>query len=154
MRYRPYRPSDFEALYAIERRCFQPPLRFKRTYLRQLTRARNGVTWVAERDTGTTGFAIVEWARQRDRTVAYLPTIEVLPEQRRQGVGGALLRKAEESAQIEGAEAIWMHVDARNEAAQRLYASYGYVAVGAAEDFYGPGRRADILMKLLPQVSR
>ena len=28
MKYRPYKPEDFEALYALEEACFQPPFRF------------------------------------------------------------------------------------------------------------------------------
>lgn len=152
MRYRRYMPGDFEALYAIEKECFQPPLRFERGYLQQLTRARNGATWVAENKDGCpVGFAVVEWKRQREGGLAaYVVTIEVLQEQRRQGAGSHLLQKVEESALAAGANAIWLHVEARNEAAQRLYRRHGFHEAGAAEDFYGPGCGAQILLKLLP----
>ncbi len=151
MEFRLYRPEDFEALYGIEVACFAPPLRFERAYLEKLTRARSGATWVAVNDEGNpVGFAALEWKRQRDGAVAaYVVTIEVLPEQRRQGVGDALLRKAAGSAQAAGAETIWLHVEARNEAALRLYGRHGYVESGSAEDFYGPGRGARILVKTL-----
>ncbi len=151
MLYRLYKPEEFEALYAIEVECFTPPLRFERAYLEKLTRARSSATWVAVSDEGNpAGFAVVEWKRRRyDVVVAYLVTLEVVQEQRRQGVGGALLGKAEESAQAAGAEAIWLHVEARNEAALSLYRRHGYMEGGSAEDFYGPGRGARILVKLL-----
>ena len=149
MRYRLYRPEDFEALHAIETACFEPPLRFERAYLQQLTKARNGATWVAESDAGNpVGFGVVEWKRARTGDMAgYVATIEVLPEQRGQGVGSELLMWMEEAARAAGASFLWLHVDARNEAAQRLYDRHGYAEAGAREDFYGPGRGARILVK-------
>lgn len=156
MRYRLYKPEDFEALYAIERLCFQPPLRFERAYLEQVTRARDGATWVAESDVGNlVGFSVVEWKRLREgRLAAYVVTIEVLQEHRRQGVGGELLRRMEESAKAAGAGWIWLHVDARNEAAQKLYRGHGYDERGAVKDFYGPGRGAQVLAKALARDAR
>jgi ribosomal protein S18 acetylase RimI-like enzyme len=155
MRYRLYMPEDFEALYAIERLCFQPPLRFSRGYLEKVTQARNGATWVAESDAGTlAGFAVLEWKREHDGgVVAYVVTIEVLHEHRRQGVGSELLRRMEESAQASGAWCIWLHVDERNEAARKLYCKHGYDKAGAAKNFYGPGRVAEILFKELARDS-
>ncbi len=151
MRTRLYMSDDFDALYAIETVCFEPPLRFERAYLRQLTCAQNGATWVAEDDEGNAaGFAVVEWRHAgRDGRAGYIATIEVLPEQRRRGVGGELLLKVEESARAAGASLIWLHVDARNEAAHKLYDRHGYSEAGTAEDFYGPGCGARILMKAL-----
>jgi ribosomal-protein-alanine N-acetyltransferase len=46
-----------------------------------------------------------------------------------------------------GAEAIWLHVDASNEAAIRLYESAGYRRQGREEDYYAPGRAALIYKK-------
>ena len=151
MRYRLYMPEDFDTLYAIERLCFQPPLRFSHGYLEKVTQARNGATWVAESDAGNlAGFAVLEWKREReDGVVAYVVTIDVLQEHRRQGVGSELLRRMEESAQASGAWCIWLHVDARNEAARKLYCKHGYDKAGAAKNFYGPGRVAEILLKVL-----
>ena len=156
MRYRLNKPEDFEALWTIERQCFQPPLRFERAYLDQVTQARNSATWVAESDAGgLVGFSVVEWKRRREGGLAaYVVTIEVLQEHRRQGVGGELLRRMEESAQAAGAGWIWLHVDARNEAAQRLYRGHGYDERGAVEDFYGPGRGAQVLAKALADGAR
>ena len=149
MKYRLYKPDDFDALYAIETVCFEPPLRFERAYLRQLTRARNSATWVAEENDGKpVGFAVVEWRPARGGRVAgYIATIEVLPEHRRVGAGGALLGRVEVSAREAGADAIWLHVDARNEVARRLYEKHGYTEAGASENFYGPGQGARILVK-------
>ena len=58
--------------------------------------------------------------------VAYIQTLEVLPERRGRGVGGELLRRIEGSARAAGAQSIWLHVDAENAAAIRLYERHGY----------------------------
>ena len=85
MNYRLFQPDDFDDLYAIEEICFQPPQRFTRRYMRQLVRVADAATWIAEQDRTMAGFAIVEWSQQITGIVAYIATIEVLPEHRGQG---------------------------------------------------------------------
>ena len=92
MLYRWYKAEDFAALYAIEEVCFQPPHRFGRGYIRQLIRQRDAATWIAEDGGRMAGFGIVEWSEEPVGTVAYVQTLEVLPDGRGQGVGGELLR--------------------------------------------------------------
>jgi ribosomal-protein-alanine N-acetyltransferase len=140
MLYRPYRPADFDALYAIEEVCFQPPLRFGRGYMRQLVKAADSATWIAEEHGRMVGFAIVEWAEG----IAYIQTLEVLPEQRGAGIGGELLRLVEGSAQAASAELIWLHVDAENGGAIRLYERCGYHYENRRENYYA-GRRAALI---------
>jgi len=143
--YRLYSPNDFAALYAIEEVCFQPPYRFGRGYMRQLVSAADAATWIAEEDDRMAGFAIVEWAEG----TAYIQTLEVLPERRGAGVGAELLRLVETSAQDAGAELIWLHVDAENDGAIRLYEKHGYRYENRQEDYYGRGRAALVYGKRL-----
>jgi ribosomal protein S18 acetylase RimI-like enzyme len=147
--YRHYKPEDFAALYAIEERCFQPPLSFSRRTMRQLVNSPHAATWIAEEDGHMAGFAIVEWAEENGAVVAYIQTIEVAPEQLRQGIGGELLRRIEESARSAGAQAIWLHVDAQNAAAIHLYEANGYRSEGREENYYTRGRAALIYGKPL-----
>ena len=149
MHYRFFEPADFHDLYAIEEVCFQPPERFTRRYMRQLISSSNSATWIAEQHTTMTGFAIVEWAEQADGIVAYIATIEVLPQFRKQGVGVELLRRLEGSANAERASLIWLHVDIENVAAIRLYERVGYRNSGRAENFYARNRPAAIYVKHL-----
>lgn len=149
MLYRPYTPSDFAALYAIEEACFQPPLRFDRAYMRQLVGAVNSATWIAEEDGRMAGFAIVEWDTTALGVLAYIQTIEVAPEHRGRGAGGELLRRVEASALTAGAHAIWLHVDAENAAAIQLYESHGYKREGREENYYPRRRPALIYVKSL-----
>lgn len=149
MHYRLFEPADFHELYAIEEVCFQPPERFTRRYMRGLIGSANAATWIAEENDKLTGFAIVEWAEQGSGLIAYIATIEVLPEFRKHGIGAELLRRLEGSANAERAVAIWLHVDMENAAAIRLYERLGYAHSGRAENFYARNRPAAIYVKRL-----
>ena len=149
MQYRLYKPEDFAALYAIEEICFQPPHRFSRGYMRQLIRQREAATWIAEDDGRMAGFGIVEWSEETVGTVAYVQTLEVLPDVRGSGVGGELLRRLEGSAREAGAVTIRLHVDAENAAAIRVYERGGYRFGGREEHYYGRGRAGLVYGKVL-----
>src|SRR5579863_3756988 len=112
VQFRLYQDGDFARLYAIEEFCFQPPIRFGRGTMRPLVDSSVCATWIAEEDDAILGFAIVEWTREPDLITAYIPTLEVLPDQRRRGIGAELLRRVEASATAAGAGLIWLHVDA------------------------------------------
>jgi ribosomal protein S18 acetylase RimI-like enzyme len=149
MHYRLFEPDDFDDLYAIEEICFQPPERFSRRYLRELTNSPNAVTWIAEEQGSARGFAIVEWAEQISGVMAYIATIEVLPGFRGRGIGAELLRRLEGSANAEHAIAIWLHVDEENGAAITLYERLGYRNTGRADHYYARNRPAAIYAKPL-----
>jgi ribosomal-protein-alanine N-acetyltransferase len=149
MIYRLYCPGDFAALYAVEELCFEAPFRFSRAYMRRLVRSEDSATWMAEENGELIGFAIVEWARPEQRKSAYIATIEVRPGQREKGIGGELLRRVEDSAGASGAAAIWLHVDAENSAAIRLYERHRYLRQGREEHFYARHRAAFVYGKSL-----
>ena len=149
MLFRPYKPEDFVALYAIEERCFQAPLSFSRRTMRQLVNSPHAATWIAEDDERMAGFSIVQWAEEAGRVIAYIQTIEVAPEQLRQGIGNELLRRIEASARAAGAQTIWLHVDAANAGAIGLYEANGYRSEGREENYYAQGRAALIYAKPL-----
>jgi len=147
--YRPYTPQDFDALYALEELCFEPPVRYSRRYMRLLVSRANAATWIAEEDGRLTGFAIVEWAERKNGVTAYIQTIEVAPEARSRGVGRELLGRIESSARLAGAGKIWLHVEAINAGAIRLYEANGYSCEGRKENYYPRGRSALIYGKRL-----
>jgi [ribosomal protein S18]-alanine N-acetyltransferase len=149
MLYRIYQPDDFASLYAVEEVCFQPPYRFSRSYMRQIVTSADAATWMAEEDGTIAGFAVVEWSADSKQATAYIQTIEVLPEFRRMGVAGHLMRRLENSAIKVGARLIWLHVDAENTAAARLYEVHGYTPQGREVNYYPRGRDALIYVKSL-----
>jgi ribosomal-protein-alanine N-acetyltransferase len=147
--YRPYTPEDFAALYAVEEVCFEPPFRFGRGTMRSLAASPQAATWIAEEDGRLAGFGIVEWPPDGGEHAAYIQTIEVAPDQRRLGVGGKLLERLEQSAESAGAQVIWLHVDAENAGAIRLYEARGYTRRGREPDYYPRGRAALVYAKAL-----
>jgi [ribosomal protein S18]-alanine N-acetyltransferase len=149
MVYRLFQRRDFDDLYAIEEICFHPPQRFTRRYMRQLVGSPDAATWIAEENDQMTGFAIVEWAQQITGIAAYISTIEVLPGQRGHGIGAELLRRLEGSANAERANEVWLHVDAENAPAIRLYERAGYAKTGRADHYYARNRSAAIYVKNL-----
>jgi [ribosomal protein S18]-alanine N-acetyltransferase len=149
MTYRLFDREDFDDLYAIEEVCFQTPQRFSRRYMRHLLASPDAATWIAEQDARMAGFAIVEWAQQVTGIVAYIATIEVLPQHRGRRIGADLLRRVEGSANAERAIEMWLHVDIENTAAIRLYERAGYRNSGRADHYYARNRPAAIYMKNL-----
>jgi ribosomal protein S18 acetylase RimI-like enzyme len=119
--------------------------------MRQIVTSPDTATWMAEEDGTIAGFAVVEWAVESKQPTAYIQTIEVLPQFRRMGVAGELMRRLEDSAIKAGAHIIWLHVDAENAAALRLYEAHGYSREGREENYYPRGRDALIYVKLLSQ---
>ena len=117
--------------------------------MHRLVRAANAAAWVAEEEGTLAGFAIVEWLRDGGRFFAYLQTIEVAPAYRGRGMARELLRCAESSAWNAGAASLWLHVDAENRPAIRLYQSAGYLCRGSEDNYYGRGRAALIYSKSL-----
>lgn len=129
--------EDLEAVYAIEERCFAPPLRFSNGLLRMLAKSEMCRTWIALADGSVCGFAIVALLDEEDADAAYLWTIEVLAEYRRLGVARRLLARVEESACGAGRLRVALHVDGSNTAGIALYERSGYVRTAVAKDFYG-----------------
>lgn len=149
MLFRLYQPSDFAQLYAIEEACFEPPFRFSRAYMRSLLRSAETVAWVAEDNGRLAAFAIIEWSGAPGDIVGYIQTIEVSPDYRRRGIGLELVRRLELSAREAGAKQIWLHVDAENDPAIRLYRSEGYEHKARHAHYYARTRDAEIYCKQL-----
>lgn len=70
---------------------------------------------------------------------AEIVTLAVLPQRRRQGLGFALMRCAEDEAQGRGAERLFLEVAEDNFAARKLYADLGFAVVGRRPAYYARG---------------
>jgi [ribosomal protein S18]-alanine N-acetyltransferase len=153
MQFRLYQPGDFAQLYTIEESCFPSPLRFSRAYMRELVNNPSAATWLAEDQGQLAGFAIVKWMQVEAGTIAYIETIEVAAANRKQGIGAELLRRVEISSRTACAKAIWLHVDAENSSAIRLYEAHGYKQHGREEHYYARQRPAIIYSKKIGEVA-
>ncbi len=129
----------FCALQAVER-AIEPnradPQSISRQYIDQLAadcQTYRGAIFVAEAGGEVVGFVGVLARRvshdlcERDREYAYVTDLFVAEPFRRTGVGGRLMRAAEDFARNEGARRIQVAVLAANAGAHRLYLQLGYV---------------------------
>ena len=73
--------------------------------------------------------------------------VAVHPQYRRLGLGAVLLGEAMREARSGQAEAVTLEVRRSNEAAQRLYAGFGFEEVGVRRNYYGRGEDA-LIMRL------
>lgn len=91
----------------------------------------------AEAESTPVGFAL---ARRAGDDVELL-TLCVVAEQRRHGIGAALLDEVLHQAQLMGATNLFLEVAETNDSARALYASRGFVAGRRRPDYYrGPNR--------------
>lgn len=78
----------------------------------------------------------------------FIDGLAVLPSNRRQGIGRALLQAAERQARAWHRRSIWLHVDPNNLAAQELYQAEGYTPVSVSG---WPWRQQLVMRKVLEQ---
>jgi len=136
----PVRPRDLRAIARVQRQAFRPALAYGLTTLVALWLLPGVRFVVARRDGRVLGCAIGDRDGQDSRVI----NLAVDPTTRRQGVGTALLR-ALEVALPHGN--LLLMVEAENSGAQTLYRQEGYLPVGTANDYYGPGRNGIWMQK-------
>ncbi len=84
-------------------------------------------TFVAEVRGAPAGFARIQFSREEQRL--YLGSLYVLPHLQGMGVGGALLKRAEQSALERSLNEVWLGVMLQNSAALDWYRRLGFTFV-------------------------
>lgn len=118
---------------------------------------RRGVrTIVAEVDGAAAGFAMVtvRTGVHLGRPDAELLAVAVAPGARRRGVGTALVREAITAAAAWGLPGIRLHTAETNRAAQRLFASAGFLPARPRRRFYSNGQAAIPMRRRIAQPRR
>jgi ribosomal-protein-alanine N-acetyltransferase len=142
---RDYRPGDWEAMYALDVLCFEPPFRFSRGAMHGFAEAEGAVTVLAQATDELVGFCVV----QMEERLGYVVTLDVSQQWRRQGLARRLMAEVETRARAAGATEMALHVYTGNSGAIRFYESIGYRRAGIAERFYGRGLDALVYGKSL-----
>ena len=111
---------------------------------------RQRVVWIARAD--VTARVVGFLAATIRGGELYVLGLAVQEADRRQGVGGELLRRCVEAARRRGVPSVALHVGVDNAAALALYRAAGFVVRGRARDFYRPGvySQRDALWMVLP----
>jgi ribosomal protein S18 acetylase RimI-like enzyme len=83
-----------------------------------------------------------------------MANVAVFPEQRRRGIGRALILASIEHARKQGAREIFLQVDQDNEAAKQLYLSLGFRSIGPRTTWVGRISELDLSTSLVSPVRR
>ena len=146
---RPGTPADVGAMHELDLLCFDKPFRFDFRSMRKYATHSEAIVVIAEVEGQVGGFIIVNPSRRKALHSAYVTTLDVHPDLRRQGMARALVVEAERLAAASGAVAMQLHVYTGNESAIAFYESAGYEQLLLTEDFYNTGLDAFAYMKSL-----
>jgi ribosomal protein S18 acetylase RimI-like enzyme len=142
---RPAAPQDLARLVAIDASCFSAGIAYPRAELAALLRAPSVLTLVAESSSKIAGFAALgirpapHLSNARHTPAApqgELITIDVLPEFRRQGVGGRLHHALQEWLRAAEGNSIELHVAVDNAGALHFYSQLGYIITRRVPGYY------------------
>lgn len=144
------RPSDLDALLALELSTFSSDRLTRRQYIRHL-RSASAEIIVAMAGTILCGKALLFFRRGQD--IARLYSIAVAHEARGQGLGEKLLHACAQAARARGCTRIRLEVRQDNMAAQRLYERSGYRRFAARSGYYEDGADAWCYQKPLAEIA-
>jgi len=142
---RPYAPSDFETVFAIDQACYEPAIAYSRRELRNYLRFPGADCLIAEADGKPVGFILTA----HGRAWGYIVTIDVLASHRRSGVGATLLGEAERRLASSGVREIGLETATDNSSAIAFWRKHGYRKTGVKKGYYPGGRDAFSMNKLL-----
>ena len=137
--------EDLPILQQIEITCFQEE-RYSAEDLAAILEEDGFETILADAD-GPIGSAIVNY--RQELIAAQLVSLAVLPQYRGQGIAHALLVEAEGRVRARGARKMVLQVEVINVPAMNLYLHHGFNIEGVIGDYYGPGRDAFFMIKVL-----
>lgn len=125
------------ALYELDQMCFRPGIAYSFEDLQSFLLDPASITVIAE-DKGAdiAGFATLELYRERASIVGHIVTLDVHPNARRIGLGGALMRVLREITEGAGGDLLRLEVASDDEGAQQFYLHLGFQTVSRLEKYY------------------
>ncbi|MDE3135255.1 MAG: GNAT family N-acetyltransferase [Acidobacteriota bacterium] len=129
---RPYEPGDFEALYRIDRACYEPGIAYSRRMLREYLELPESRCLVALLGQEIAGFVIAVW----QDWYAHVITIDVGEQARRHGVGSALMSAIEKQMAQAGVRMVELETALNNHPAIAFWQKLGYRAVSVYPRYY------------------
>jgi len=142
---RGYTPADFDALYEIDQKVFEPGVSYSRRQLREYLQLAGAQCILAEAGGKMAGFIVTA----REDSVGYIVTIDILPAHRRQSVGTLLLAEAERRLAVSGVREIELETATDNASAVAFWQNHGYRTRGVIKDYYPNGRDAFSMTKTI-----
>ena len=136
---RDYREADFDALVSLDCECFEPGIAYSNRDMRRFLSFATRVALVAERGGRIAGFCI---GYRAPGGRGHIITLDVRAEDRRTGVGKALLEATIARMRQAGVSETTLEVDVDNTRAIGFYERLGFERRGELPDYYGPNRHA------------
>ncbi len=136
-------------MHALDLLCFDKPFRFDMRSMRKYATHPEAIVLIAESGAEMLGFIVVNPTRRRALHAAYVTTLDVHPDARRQGIARLLVAEAERRAAASSATSMQLHVHTGNAAAIAFYEAAGYEQLMHTEDFYNTGLHAFAYLKSL-----
>ncbi|RKY04844.1 ribosomal-protein-alanine N-acetyltransferase [Candidatus Poribacteria bacterium] len=121
---------DLAGIMRIERASFSMPWS-RWAFLRDLL-SRHAHLFVAKIGDEVVGYVDI-WITEEE---GHITNLAVSPRHRRKGIGSMLLKHALDYARSKGVKKVWLEVRRSNLAAQRLYAKFGFKAIGVRRGYY------------------
>lgn len=122
---------DIEAIVEIERACFgyawQPA-----QYAAYISGAPVSVAYIADVLDRTVGFGSITCAGGQ----GHIPSLAVLPDYRRNGLGSQILRHLLAHAALQQVDDVVLEVRRRNHAARAMYEEFGFEEIGLRQGYY------------------
>ncbi len=146
IRLREFQESDFEAMYELDQKCFDPQVAYTREEINFFVHRPTAITIVAEDAGQIAGFVIVDHGRPKS---GHIISIDVAEPYRKQGVGTTLMRDAERRIREKERQALLLEVAVENHAARQFYEKRGYVMLRKLPDYYKRGGDALLMGKNL-----
>jgi [ribosomal protein S18]-alanine N-acetyltransferase len=135
---RNYKASDLDAMFRLDEACFSEEFRFDRESMREFAEERNAVVQIAETVCGEiAGFVIAHIMAVGPEMRAYVVTLDVAEQWRRQGLAARLMQATEAQAVAAGVRWIQLHVYIGNAGAIRFYERMGYERIRVRRGYYG-----------------
>lgn len=135
----PYCSADFEAIMALENRCFPDP--WSRGSMESCLATPVVKAYVARREETVLGF-VIAYIIPPEGEIA---DVCVSPEERGKGIAKALMNTMIEES---GCESFFLEVRASNRSAIGLYGKLGFAVLGVRKRYYDKPREDAIVMGL------
>jgi len=143
---RPATSKDVDELLRLENLCFEHD-RLKRTDFRNALRAARSLVLVTDDGERLAAYALLKMQGR----LGHLLSLAVDPEQRRRGLGRALIAAVEDAARTRGARHMQLELREDNGAAEALYKSLGYRHHGTWLAYYEDESDAHCMQKTLAE---
>jgi ribosomal-protein-alanine N-acetyltransferase len=145
---RTYHNEDFAAVAALEESGLHEPYR-SAVFVRQMGEVCKETLLVAVPDGGEPVGYTVGAAVQHDLCKAWILRMVVREDQRRKGIGSALLKAVTNALQARHVCTIYLTVSPENQPAIRLYERQGFVREKIVTAYFGQGEDRIIMKKTL-----